>query len=194
MKIAKLRSTELQTNSTIKEIDKQKCKDIPWAVVKKKRIFRKKLQRTEHGQTGSKVLSVLEKADCKINPDIIENCHQLSKKSDNVIINFSRRKECQHVRRVKKDLRNLNLEDLGFHGENYIYINRSLCQYYWMLWSKSKKLHSMGRIHSVYIAGESIKITVHENSTPLAIKHVNDFEYHFPDVELSRTSTSNSGS
>ena len=90
MKIAKLPSTELQTNSTIKEIDKQKCKDSLWVVVKKKRIFRKKLQRTEHGQTGSKVLSVPEKVDCKINPDIIENCHQLSKKSDNVIINFSR--------------------------------------------------------------------------------------------------------
>ena len=140
------------------------------------------------------MLSVLEKVGCKINPDNIEDCHRLSKKSDNVIIKFSRRKDCQHVLRVKKDLRNLNLEDLGFHGENKIYINRSLCQYYQMLWSKSKKLHSMGRIHSFYIAGESIKIKVHENSTPLAITHVNDFEYHFPDVDLSPTSTSNSGS
>ena len=35
--------------------------------------------------------------------------------SDNV--KFSRRIDCQHVLRVKKDLRNLNLDDLGFHGE-----------------------------------------------------------------------------
>ena len=63
-----------------------------------------------------------------------------------------------------------------------------------MLWSKSKKLHSMGRIHSFYITGESIKIKVHENSTPLAIAHVNDSEYHFLDLDLSPTSTSNFGS
>ena len=122
-----------------------------------------------------KVLSVLEKVGCKIDPDNIEGCHRLSKKSDNIIIKFSSRKDCQHVLRVKKDLRNLNLEDLGFHGENKIYINRSLCQYYRMLWSKSKKLHSMGRFHNFYIAGESIKIKVHENNTPLAITHVNGF-------------------
>ena len=61
-----------------------------------------------------------------------------------------------------------------------------------MLWSESEKLHSMDRIHSFYIAGESIKIKVYENSTPLAITHVNDFEYHFLDIDLS--STSNTGS
>ena len=133
------------------------------------------------------MLSVLEKIGCKIEPDSLEDCHRLSKNSDNEIITFSRRKDCEHVLRVKKDLQNLNLEDLGFHGENKIYVNRGLCQYYRMLWSKSKKLHSMGRIHCFYIAGESIKIKVHENSTPLAIKHVNGFEYHFPDKDLSPT-------
>ena len=52
----------------------------------------------------------------------------------------------------------------------------------------------MGRIHSSQIAGESINIKVNENSTQLAITHVNDFEYQFPDVDLSPTSTSKSGS
>ena len=52
----------------------------------------------------------------------------------------------------------------------------------------------MGRIHSSQIADESINIKVHENSTPLAITHVNDFEYHFPDVDLAPISTSNSES
>ena len=63
-----------------------------------------------------------------------------------------------------------------------------------MLWSKIKNLHSMGRMHSFYIAGESIKSKVHENRIPLAMTHVNDFEYHFPDLDLSTTFTSNSGS
>ena len=100
---------------------------------------------------------------------------------------FSRRKDCQHVLWVKKEI-------FGFHGENKIYINRSLCQYHRKLWSKSKKLHSMGRIHNFYVAGESTKIKVHENSTLLAIAHANDFKYHFLDVDLSPTSISNSGS
>ena len=55
-----------------------------------------------------KVLSALEMVGCKIHPDNIEYCHRLSKKSDNEI-NFSRRKDCQHVLQVEKDLRNLSL-------------------------------------------------------------------------------------
>ena len=94
----------------------------------------------EQKDLEGKALSVLEKVGCKRDPDNIEDCHRLRKKSDNVIIKFSRSKDCQHVLRVKRDLRNLNLKDLGFHGENKIYIN----QYYRMLWSKSKILHSMG--------------------------------------------------
>ena len=62
-----------------------------------------------------------------------------------------------------------------------------------MLWSKIKKLHRMSIIKSFYIAGESTKNKVHENSTPSAITHVNDLEYHFPDLDLSTTFTSNSG-
>ena len=104
-----------------------------------------------------------------------------------------RRKNCQHVLRLKKDLQSLYLEDFGFYEKNKIYINQKLCQNYRTLWSKSKKLHSKGRIHSFYNTGESIKITVHESSTPLAIIDDIDFEYHFQDVDLP-TSTSNSGS
>ena len=44
----------------------------------------------EQKDLEGKVLSVLEKDGCKIDPDNIEDCHQLSKKSDNVIIKLSR--------------------------------------------------------------------------------------------------------
>ena len=44
----------------------------------------------EQKDLEGKVLPVLEKIGCKIDPDNIENCHQLSKKSDNVIKKFSR--------------------------------------------------------------------------------------------------------
>ena len=101
----------------------------------------------EQKDLEGKVMSVLEKFGCRIDPDNIEDCHRLIKKSDNVKIKFSIQKYCQYVLWIKRDLRNLNLEDLDFLGENEIYINWSLCQYYRMLWSKSKKLHSMGKIH-----------------------------------------------
>lgn len=54
---------------------------------------------------------------------IMLNYYGLSKKSD-VIIKFSRRNDCQHVLSVKRDLRKLYLDDLGFLRENKIYINR----------------------------------------------------------------------
>ena len=133
----------------------------------------------EQKDLESKVLSVLEKVGCKTDPDNIKDCHRLNKKNVNVIMKFSRRKDCLHVLRVKRNLRNLNLEDLGFHGENKIYINRS----------KSKKVHSMSIIHSFYIAGKSVKIKVHGRGTRLAITPVNDFEYHSPNVDLWPTST-----
>ena len=42
----------------------------------------------------------------------------------------------------------------------------------------------MGRIHSLYIASESIKAKSHKNRTPLLITQVNEFEYNFPDVDF----------
>ena len=100
---------------------KGECLDI---VVIPKEVEQKDLE--------GKVMPALKRVGCEIDPGNIADCHQLSKKSDNLIIKYSRRKGCQHVLRVKKDIRNYNLENLGFQGENKIYINRSLCQYYRM--------------------------------------------------------------
>ena len=86
----------------------------------------------EQKDLEGKVMLVLEKVGCEIDLGNIADCHQLIKKSDNLIIKYSRRKGCQHVLRFKKDIRNYSLENLGFQGENKIYINRSLCQYYRM--------------------------------------------------------------
>ena len=77
------------------------------------------------------------------------------------------------------------MEDLELPGNSKLFINRSLCPYYKMLWSKSKKLHSLSKIHSIFISGDTIKIRVNENSSPLSIPRVDDFGKHFPDVDLS---------
>ena len=97
-----------------------------------------------------KVLNIFGKLGCDISPDRIEACHRVGRTNDTVIVKFSRRKDCQHVWSVKKDLKKLNLEDLELPGNSKLFINRSLCPYYKMLWSKSKKLHSLSKIHSFF--------------------------------------------
>ena len=54
-----------------------------------------------------------------------------------------------------------------------------------MLWSKSKKLNNLSRIHSFFISGDTIKIKVNGNNSLLSITHADDFGKHFPDVDLS---------
>ena len=135
------------------------------------------------------VLKIFEKLGCDISPDRIEACHRVGRTTDTVIVKFSKRKDCQHVSSVKKDFKKLAMEDSESPGNNELFINRSLCPYYKMLWSKSKKLHSLGKIHSFFISGDSIKIRVNKNSSPLSMTHVVKFGKHFPDVDLSPPSS-----
>ena len=51
-----------------------------------------------------------------------------------------------------------------------------------MLWSK---LHSLSKIYSSFISGDTIKIRVNENSLPLLIMHVDKVGNYFPHVDLS---------
>ena len=132
-----------------------------------------------------KVLKVFGKLGCGISPNCIETCHRVVRTTDTVIVKFSKRKDCQHVWSVKKDLKKLTMEDFELPGNNKLFINRSWCPYYKMLCSKSKKFHSLGKIHNFFISGDTIKIKVNENSSLLLITHVDDFCKHFPDVDLS---------
>ena len=132
-----------------------------------------------------KVLKIFGKLGCDISPDGIEACNRVGRTSDTVIVKYSKRKDCQHVWSVKKGLKKLTAKDFELPGNNKVFINRSLCQYYKMLWSKSKKLYSLSKIHSSFISGDTIKIRVNENNSPLSITHIDDFGKHLPDVDLS---------
>ena len=87
------------------------------------------------------VVGIFDKLGCNINSDRIEACHRVSKNNNTVIVKFTRRKDCQKVWNKKKELKNHKLEDFGLPGQVKIFINSSLCPYYKMLWSKSKKLY-----------------------------------------------------
>ena len=71
------------------------------------------------------------------------------------------------------------MEDFGLPGQGKIFINNSLCPYYKMLWSKSKKLFTLGKINSFYISNDTIRIKISENSSPLSITLVDEFGKHF---------------
>ena len=100
-----------------------------------------------------KVLSLFEMVGCTIDPGFIDDCRRLDKNNDGVIIKFSCRKDCKQVLQVKKDLMDLNTDDLGLPTRIKTFVNESLCPYYHIfrnLWYKSKRLHSMGIINSFF--------------------------------------------
>ena len=82
-----------------------------------------------------------------IEEDRIEACHRLTK-SDRTIVKFSRRKDCQHLMRIKKGLKDLNPTNLSFPEGTKIYVNDSLCPYYRGLWNECKKLWNNKKIYS----------------------------------------------
>ena len=97
-----------------------------------------------------KVLDIFDKIGCNISPDNIESCHRISKKRDTVIVKFSRRKDCQQVWQVKKNMQQMKMEDFDLPGSGKLFINRRLCPYYKVLCSKSKKLQNLGKIDSFF--------------------------------------------
>ena len=69
-----------------------------------------------------------------------------------IIVKFLRRKDCQQVLSVKNDIQKITATDLDFPNTTI-----SLCPYYRILWSKSKALFTMGKIHSYFISSGSVK-------------------------------------
>ena len=92
--------------------------------------------------------STLEKTVCKVLQQIwadtceekLKSYNRLNKKrwSDNCEI--FRGKDCEHVMRVKKDLKDLNPNNLDFPEGTRLFIIDNLCPYYRVLWNKYKKL------------------------------------------------------
>ena len=139
------------------------------------------IPREVSGEVLEEVLNIFDKLGCSISPDHIESCHRISKKSNTVIVKFSQRKDQKHLQKLK-------MEDVDLPGINKLFINRNLCPYYKVLWSKSKKLLNLVKNHVFFISGETVKIRINESSPPLRVTHVDDFGNYFPDVDLSPSS------
>ena len=104
--------------------------------------------------------------------------------------NEANNKVLQEVRYLSDTITKLSFELSITKNVNSgkLFINRSLCPYCKVLWSKSKKLQNLGKIHSFFLSGDTIKIKINENSPPLSVTHVGNFGNYFPDVDLSSPS------
>ena len=137
-----------------------------------------------------KVVQVFEKVGC--NTDSSLNIDSTLKRvtvlpKRRVIVKFSRRKDCQEVLSVKKNLQKLKMEDIGLTGDNKVIINHSLCPYYRPLWSKSKILLNMGKINRLLVSNGTVKVKVSEISATISITHSDDFTKYFPNIDLSHS-------
>ena len=79
-----------------------------------------------------KVCTVCNRIGVVIKPDDIKACRRLYN-DKKTIVKFSKRKVCQQVLRVKKELKNIDPSEFDFPEGTAIFINESLCSYYKML-------------------------------------------------------------
>ena len=125
----------------------------------------------------------VDKGGVKIDDRDTESCHRVGSQG-RTIVKFSHRKDCQQLMKVKKDLSKLNSTDIDL-GNTKIFINQSLCPYYELLWSKSKRLHAMKQIHRYNVSNGTVKVKLEENGRPISITHATDFDNYFPGIDRS---------
>ena len=99
----------------------------------------------QNNELEDKVLTIFKKISSEVSPRDIEACHRLKKDNDRVIVKFSRRKDCEQIMSVKKDLKHLKMQEFELPGNRSIFTNISLCPYYRMFWSKCKRLNDLGK-------------------------------------------------
>ena len=77
-----------------------------------------------------KVFNLFQKIDIEVHPDNIEACHWVKSNAGpkKVIIEMSRRKDADKMRKAKKKLKGLDLSSIGINSA--VFINDSLCRYY----------------------------------------------------------------
>ena len=84
-----------------------------------------------------KVLQQLRADTCE---EKLKSYYRLNKKRRSDNSDIFRGKDCEHVMRVKKDLKDLNPNNLDFPEGTRLFINDNLRAYYRVIWNKYKKL------------------------------------------------------
>ena len=132
-------------------------------------------------KSETKVCQIFQSLNCNVDKEDLDACYWLEDK-ERVIAKFCRRKDCEKVLSAKSDLQKLDTTNLDLPESSKIFVKQRLRSCYRLLWSTRKKLHGKGRIFRWYVSNVSIKIKLQENSRPLYISHMEDFQKYCPDV------------
>lgn len=135
-----------------------------------------------HEDLEGTIIKLLAKINCHVSVKEIEACHRISKKTDNVILKFSRRKDSDFALKWKKKLMDADLTDIGINGK--VYINESLSPMNKSLRYKCKKLWEVDLLFGFWSYGGKVFMRLEEYGDRYEINHVNDIEKHFPDTDL----------
>ena len=132
------------------------------------------------------MLEVFGKIGVFIDKSNVEACHRLKSKikPNKTIIKLSRRKDVSKILTNYKNLKDLDLTDIGL--ENEVYINESLCKAYRNIWSKCKSLWKNKYLHAFWVSfGGMLKVRMKEDSKPIRIGHIEDLIKLFPNYDFS---------
>ena len=131
-----------------------------------------------------KVCTIFNRIGVAVKTEDIEACQRLYN-DKKTIVKFSKRKVCQQVLRVKKELKNIDPSELDFPEGTAIFINESLCSYYKMLWNKCKKLWEKKLIYTYFTSNGNIRYRIMENGNVNTVTHITDFKKNFPDIDIN---------
>ena len=70
------------------------------------------------------------------------------------MLRFHKEKDSQQDLAVKKDLRKIKMKDVDLTDQNYTFYKQEVVSIYKIIWSKNKKLHSLGKINNLFILGD----------------------------------------
>ena len=122
------------------------------------------------------VLKIFNDCDTPVDPVNTEAFHRLKSKTrpNRVIIKLSKRKYVFSILQRKKKLKSVDITKVGLPKGTLVFINQSLCSFYFYLWSLCKSLHSKKLIHSFWVSNGNVRLKVRENTPVLLVTHAPD--------------------
>ena len=109
-----------------------------------------------------KVCDVFQEIGMDICDRDIQACHHL-KNQDQTIVNFTNRKDCLQILRVKRQLKGLDPLAVDLPEGTKIFVSESLWPYWRGIWNKWKKLRDKQKVHQYYTIDGLIRLQIEES-------------------------------
>ena len=124
---------------------------------------------------------IFKKIGVEIDERDVQVCHRLKEK-ERTGVKFVNRKDCLQILRVKKKLKCLDPTELDFPENIRLFINKSLCLYYRVIWNKYKRLRATQKIHQLYTIRGLIRMKLEETAPSKIIWLI--WENFFLDIDI----------